>query len=88
MTPVFLYGSVASGPIAVLAPGNDPSRVLPNVDVRVIDDTGAPAAVKVVGEICVRSSSLATAVAAAAEGGYFRTGDSGMLDDSGALYVL
>ena len=67
--------------------GNEPARVLPNVDVRMVDETGYPVPPKVVGEIAVRSSGVLEE-AREAEGGYFRTGDSGMLDDAGALYVL
>ncbi len=85
-TLVELYRTIACGPIAVVtASTNDPARVIPNVDVRIVDESGAPVAAKVVGEIAVRSSSLARAPNAS---GYFRTGDSGMLDDAGALYVL
>ena len=84
-TLVRVHRSPRVGPIAVLAEGNAPARVLPNVDVRILDDSGAPAAAKVVGEIAVRSSSVADG---AGPDAYFRTGDSGMLDDAGALYVL
>ena len=83
-TLVRIHRSTQCGPIAVLSEGNAPARVLPNVDVRIVDDAGAAVAAKVVGEITVRSSSVATAI----EGAYLRTGDSGMLDDAGALYVL
>jgi acyl-CoA synthetase (AMP-forming)/AMP-acid ligase II len=83
-TPVLLHRSTRCGPIAVVATGNEPARVVPNVDVRIVDDLGAPVAPKVVGEIAVRSSN----VAGSAEGVYFHTGESGMLDAGGALYVL
>ena len=59
---------------------------MPNVDVRIVDADGKPVAAKVVGEIAVRSSNVLQTLAR--DDGYFRTGDSGMLDDSGALYVL
>ncbi|HEY1959066.1 MAG TPA: class I adenylate-forming enzyme family protein [Polyangiaceae bacterium] len=81
-TLVRVHRSPRVGPIALLDDGNGPARVLPNVDVRIVDDTGKPAAAKVVGEIAVRSSSVSGSA------DYFRTGDSGMLDDAGALYVL
>jgi len=84
-TLVRVHRAPRVGPIAVLAEDNAPARVLPNVDVRILDDAGAPAATKVVGEIAVRSSSVADG---AGPDAYFRTGDSGMLDDAGALYVL
>lgn len=87
-TPIALHRHPACGPIAVLSTGgeNEPTRILPNVDIRILDDKGGVAPCKVVGEITVRTSSLVGAAPVIA--GYFRTGDSGMLDDSGALYVL
>lgn len=84
-TELVVYGSVTCGPVALESEGNEPARVLPNVDVAVLDDAGKHVAPKVVGEIAVRSSGV---LAADAPGGYFRTGDSGMLDDAGALYIL
>jgi acyl-CoA synthetase (AMP-forming)/AMP-acid ligase II len=83
-TTVVVYGPVECGPVALLTGSNEPSRVLPNVEVRVVDEGGAPVASKVVGEIAVRSSN----VLSSASRDYFLTGDSGMLDDAGALYVL
>jgi acyl-CoA synthetase (AMP-forming)/AMP-acid ligase II len=80
-TAVLVYSPSACGPVALTSRANEPARVLPNVDVRVVDAKGTPVAPKVVGEIAVRSSGTVSP-------GYFRTGDSGMLDDSGALYVL
>lgn len=83
-TMVELYRRIDCGPVAIVtASPNDPARVVPNVDVRIVDEKGEPVATKVIGEIAVRSSSLREP-----SGGYFRTGDSGMLDDAGALYVL
>ncbi len=85
-TDIAVHRHPACGPIALLAGENEPARVLPNVDVRIVDEKGAATPAKVVGEITVRTSSLVTT--AATTNGYFKTGDSGMLDDSGALYVL
>jgi acyl-CoA synthetase (AMP-forming)/AMP-acid ligase II len=81
--PVAIYRHPVCGPIAVLAGDNEPARVLANVDIRIVDEKGATTPHKVVGEIAVRSSSGLTRA-----GEYVKTGDSGMLDDSGALYVL
>jgi acyl-CoA synthetase (AMP-forming)/AMP-acid ligase II len=99
-TSVVLYAPMACGPVALMMQTNDPAHVLPNVDVRVVDDAGEVVPSKVVGEIAVRSSNVIAGaselVVDAPDGkspgvsveGYFRTGDSGMLDDVGALYVL
>ena len=85
-TAVLVHATLECGSIAVVAQPNDPARVIPNVDVRIVDADGKPVAPKVVGEIAVRSSNVLESLPR--EDGYFRTGDSGMLDDAGALYVL
>jgi acyl-CoA synthetase (AMP-forming)/AMP-acid ligase II len=85
-TAVLVHTTLECGSIAVVGQPNDPARVIPNVDVRIIDQDGKPVAPKVVGEIAVRSSSVLESLPR--EDGYFRTGESGMLDDSGGLYVL
>jgi acyl-CoA synthetase (AMP-forming)/AMP-acid ligase II len=85
-TSVVVYGSVVCGPVALVMQTNDPTHVLPNVDVRIVDDNGGVVASKVVGEIEVRSSNVAST--AEMIDCYFGTGDSGMIDDAGALYVL
>ncbi len=82
---VVLYRHPVCGPIAVVSGENEPARVLPNVDVRIIDEKGLPTPAKVVGEITVRSSSTLTAARTVE---YVKTGDSGMLDEGGGLYVL
>ncbi len=87
-TAFVLYGSVEHGPVALMMASNEPGRVFPNVHVRVLDDTGKPVGAKVVGEIAVRSSNVAESALAHAKDGYVPTGDSGMLDDGGGLYVL
>jgi acyl-CoA synthetase (AMP-forming)/AMP-acid ligase II len=85
-TTVLVHATLECGSIAVVSQPNEPARIIPNVDVRIIDVEGKPVAAKVVGEIAVRSSNVLESVPR--EDGYFRTGDSGMLDDAGALYVL
>ncbi len=87
-TAIELFGATEFGPVAVLNASNEPAHVLPNVDVRIVDDAGLSVAAKVVGEIAVRSSNLASPATLAAKEGYFATGAAGMLDDAGALYVL
>lgn len=86
VTAVRLHRSARGGPIALLAGANEPARVLPNVDVRVVDERGESVGPKVVGELEVRSSGLAAG--AASTSGFFRAGQTGMLDDAGLLYVL
>jgi len=85
-TAVLVHATLECGSIAVVSQPNEPARVIPNVDVRIIDQDGKPVAAKVVGEIAVRSSNVLESLPR--DDGYFRTGDSGMLDDSGALYIL
>jgi acyl-coenzyme A synthetase/AMP-(fatty) acid ligase len=85
-TAVLVHATLECGSIAVVSQTNEPARVMPNVDVRIVDTDGKSVAAKVVGEIAVRSSSVLESLPN--NDGYYRTGDSGMLDDSGALYVL
>jgi acyl-CoA synthetase (AMP-forming)/AMP-acid ligase II len=85
-TSIVVHSTLECGSIAVVSQANEPARVMPNVDVRIVDADGKPVAAKIVGEIAVRSSNVLETLPR--HDGYFRTGDSGMLDDSGALYVL
>lgn len=85
-TAVLVHATLECGSVAVVTQPNEPARVIPNVDVRIIDADGKPVAPKVVGEIAVRSSNVLEALPRV--DGYYRTGDSGMLDDAGSLYVL
>jgi len=85
-TAILVHATLECGSIAVVSQPNEPARIIPNVDVRIIDADGKPVAPKVVGEIAVRSSNVLESLPR--DDGYFRTGDSGMLDDAGGLYVL
>lgn len=60
-----------------------------NIDIRVLDDTGAPLAPGEVGEIWIRSpyASKDAAVAERLVAGYLRTGDVGRLDAEGFLWL-
>jgi len=88
---VRVYATTESGPIAVFAEGAEGGAVMPNVDVRVVDDKGQPLPPNVVGEIVVRSSGLFSNWVRGVEAPpaqQWRTGDSGMLDDAGRLYLM
>jgi long-chain acyl-CoA synthetase len=72
---------------------------LPGVEVKVVDETGAPVEVGRDGEVCVRSAGVMAgywtdggrddeATAAAVRDGWFHTGDVGHLDEDGYLYVV
>lgn len=78
-------------------------RVLPHLDVRIIDDAGEPAADDEVGEICIASTATGRfagaytpplgywrqpeASAAVMAGGMVHTGDVGLVDEDGWLHV-
>jgi long-chain acyl-CoA synthetase len=70
-------------------------RLLPGVQLRLLDDHGAEVPPGGVGEIVVRGPQLARGYlnrprenAEAFRNGWFHTGDIGCLDDEGYLYVL
>jgi len=72
---------------------------LPGVEVKVVDERGAPVEAGRDGEVCVRSAGVMAgywtdggrdeqATAAAVRDGWFHTGDVGHLDEDGYLYVV
>lgn len=70
-------------------------RVRHGMELRIIDDSGAPVVPGAVGEICLRGDTLMTgywrqpdATAEAIVDGWLRTGDIGRLDERGYLYIL
>jgi acyl-CoA synthetase (AMP-forming)/AMP-acid ligase II len=64
----------------------------PGVEIRIVDDAGAPVPVGATGEISVRSEQVADGYWQVDTGefanGWFRTGDLGRVDADGYLYVL
>jgi long-chain acyl-CoA synthetase len=72
---------------------------LPGVEIKVVDESAAPVAAGVDGEVCVRSAGVMAgywsaghrddeATDAAVRDGWFHTGDVGHLDADGYLYVV
>src|SRR5262245_24958066 len=94
------YASTDSGQMAISKPGDaaaksdSAGRPVWCVDLRIVDDNGAPVEVGAVGEIICRSP-LAThgyyknpeATNASFRNGWFYTGDIGYFDEEGYLYV-
>jgi len=101
-----LYGSSETGTISIET-ADSPIRtgaagtLVPEVEVKVLDNEGAEKALNEVGEILIRSPSLMSTDsgmpgyldesglnARVFTNGYFRTGDLGMLDDDHNLVIV
>ncbi|MCQ3803039.1 MAG: long-chain fatty acid--CoA ligase [bacterium] len=70
-------------------------RPMPRVDIRVVDESGAPVPVGELGEIVMRGPTVGpgywrdpAATAAAHRNGWFHSGDVGRFDEDGYLYVI
>ena len=70
-------------------------RPMPRVDIRVVDESGAPVPVGELGEIVMRGPTVGpgywrdpVATAAAHRNGWFHSGDIGRFDEDGYLYVI
>jgi long-chain acyl-CoA synthetase len=81
-------------PDAVRKPGSIGTPI-DGVQVRIVDDTGAPVAPGEVGELAVRGHGVMRgywqrpeATAEAIPDGWFRTGDLGRADEDGYLYIV
>lgn len=69
-------------------------RPLPGVELRIVDETGADVAAGAIGEIVVRGRQImrgywqaSDETDAAFRGDWFRTGDAGVMDASGYVYL-
>ncbi len=94
-----IYGATETGPVIVYQHGEEAfshvgsiGRPGPGVDVRLVDRAGTPVALNEVGEIHVRSPTLAAGywndrgTAEAYADGWFRTGDMARCDEDGFLW--
>lgn len=93
------YGTTETGAIAFTDPddedaGESVGRPLPGIEVRVLDAAGQPAAADARGELAVRCAGLFDGyvgrpdlTAQRLAGGWFRTGDLGLVDAAGRLHL-
>ena len=95
-----IYGSTEAGPVAMLRPADllrksgSVGRPALNVEVRVVDDDDRDVPAGTAGEIICRSEFMMRGywrmpeeTATALRGGWIHTGDLGVLDDEGFLYI-
>lgn len=76
---------------AVRARLGSAGRVIPTVDVQILDASGAPVPAGTVGRICVRGEQVSgeydTKGSVVDSNGFFDTRDEGYLDDDGFLFI-
>ncbi|MDP6591189.1 MAG: class I adenylate-forming enzyme family protein [Rhodospirillales bacterium] len=96
------YGLTEVSSVATFISGEDyeakPDSVghtIPTSDIRIVGENGADLAAGEKGEICLRGPNVVKgywrnpeASAETFDGGWMRTGDIGLLDDDGCLFVL
>jgi len=93
------YGASETGPISVQIQDADEigavGKPLCNVRIRILDEKGRQLPPDVTGEVFINSSSMVKGYldepelsSEAFQGGYFRTGDLGMLDSEGDLHIV
>jgi long-chain acyl-CoA synthetase len=96
------YGLTETSPIVTAGRGGVPARpssvgqVLPGVEVALVDDQGTPVDIGDEGEIVVRSpgvflgylDDIATTESMLTEDGWLWTGDVGIFDEDGFLYLV
>lgn len=97
-----MYGATEAAPrLTYLEPGKLSSKpasigkAIPNVEVLVVDKAGQPVAPFVTGEIVARGSNIMAGywndqetTNEVLQGGYYRTGDLGQIDDEGYIYIV
>lgn len=94
------YGLTETSPTVSVMRIDEPSRLgscgkpVPNVDVAILDDDDKPLPAGETGEVCVRGPNvmkgyykLPDATAEVMRGGWFHTGDMGILDEDGYLHI-
>ena len=95
-----IYGSTEAGPVATLRPADlfrkpgSVGRPALNVELRVVDDDNRDVPARTPGEIICRSEfnlrgywRMPAESAATLRGGWVHTGDLGVLDDDGFLFI-
>ena len=96
------YGLTEVSSVATFISGKDyqakpasVGHVIPTGDIKIIDDSGASLAAGEEGEICLKGPNVVKGYwrnrkssAETFDAGWIRTGDIGMLDDDGFLFVL
>jgi long-chain acyl-CoA synthetase len=93
------YGASETGPVSVQFQDSDEigavGKPLHNVRIRILDEEGRQLPPEVTGEVFVSSTSMVKGYldepelsSEAFPGGYFRTGDLGMLDSEGNLHIV
>jgi long-chain acyl-CoA synthetase len=94
MTETNAYGPSNSGDDYLAKPAST-GRVVPIIEVRVVDEDGAVRGPGEIGEICFRGASLFRGywnrpedTDAALRGGWLHTGDLGYVDDEGFVFVV
>ena len=96
-----IYGSTEAGPVATLRPADvlrkpgSVGRPALNVELRVVDDNDRDVPPGTAGEIICRSEfnmrgywRMPVETAATLRGGWVHTGDLGVLDDDGFLFIV
>jgi len=95
------YGLTEASPVVSLNPLKGPRKAgsiglpLPGVDIRIVDPSGAPCPVDIVGELCVKGPNVMKGYyrrdednQAVLKGGWLLTGDMAKRDAEGYFYIM